>query len=376
MSHEIRTPMNAIIGLGGLLERTKLDIKQHDYVEKINNSARNLLGIINDILDFSKIEAGKLDIEKVGFNIDEVLSNLSSVVSMKAFEKGVEFAILRDADLPEQLIGDPLRLNQILLNLSNNAIKFTDEGEIVLNIEMLNQTEHNVNVQFTVKDTGIGMTEEQVSRLFKAFSQADTSITRKYGGTGLGLTISKKLVDMMDGHIQVESVYGEGTSFIFDMPFGIGNAEKDKSSFIPESVKELKIAVIDDNETALIVYQNYLRIMPQKVDYFTSGEAFLEVWELGKYDLLFMDYLMPGLDGIETWIKVKSMAQEVELPKIIMVTAYGKEEVVKEATEAGIQSILMKPVTHSTLFDTLIQTVSNDEWGASKEKQKGIKSFK
>ncbi len=213
---------------------------------------------------------------------------------MKAFEKGVEFAILRDADLPEQLIGDPLRLNQILLNLSNNAIKFTDEGEIVLNIEMLNQTEHNVNVQFTVKDTGIGMTEEQVSRLFKAFSQADTSITRKYGGTGLGLTISKKLVDMMDGHIQVESVYGEGTSFIFDMPFGIGNAEKDKSSFIPESVKELKIAVIDDNETALIVYQNYLRIMPQKVDYFTSGEAFLEVWELGKYDLLFMDYLMPG----------------------------------------------------------------------------------
>ena len=370
MSHEIRTPMNAVIGLGGLLERTKLDIKQHDYVEKINNSAKNLLGIINDILDFSKIEAGKLDIEKIPFKVDDVLGNLSSVISMKAFEKGIEFAILKEANIAEQLIGDPLRLNQILLNLSNNAIKFTDEGEVVLNIEMVSSKAKEVKLKFVIKDTGIGMTEEQVGRLFKAFTQADTSITRKYGGTGLGLTISKKLIDMMKGNISVESEYGKGTSFIFEMPFEVVEAQEERMSIIPESIKDLKIAVIDDNETARIVYQNYLKVMPKEVQYYNSGETFLKDWKPGKFDLLFMDYRMPGLDGIETWMKVKNEESEQKLPKIIMVTAYGKEKVIKEATDAGIQSILMKPVTHSTLFDTLLQTVNNDEWGVVKRNRK------
>lgn len=369
MSHEIRTPMNAIIGLGGLLERTKLDIKQSDYVDKINRSARNLLGIINDILDFSKIEAGRLDIEKVDFNLDDTLSNISSIISMKAYDKGIEFAILRDKWVPKKLIGDPLRLNQILLNLSNNAIKFTEKGEVVLAIKPISRENKHMVIEFAVKDTGIGMTNDQLKRLFKAFTQADTSTTRKYGGTGLGLTISKSLSQMMGGTITVESDYGKGTVFRVQLPFEVSEENVIDKVILPNALEGLKVAVVEDNETAMEVYKSYLSVLPQKVDYFADAEAFVKEEEKTDYDLVLMDYKLPGMSGIDAWRHVKATHKN-HLPKIIMVTAYGREKVIDEANKAGIDSILMKPITNSTLFDSMIRTVLDDDRPTLKSKTK------
>ncbi len=251
MSHEIRTPMNAIIGLGALLEKTGLDIKQHDYVEKINRSAKNLLGIINDILDFSKIEAGKLSIESINFSLDEVLGNISSVIGMKSFEKGIEFLIVKESDVPDTLIGDSLRLNQVLLNLTNNAVKFTDEGEVSIRVSKVEENDSQIILRFSVKDTGIGMSNDQKNALFQAFSQADMSITRKYGGTGLGLAITKNLVEMMKGKINVISEQGSGSEFFFEIPFKYNSSVIRKSRIVPDYINDLKIAVLEDNETAL-----------------------------------------------------------------------------------------------------------------------------
>ena len=225
MSHEIRTPMNAIIGLNSLMETTELTLKQIDYVRKIGNSANNLLEIINDILDFSKIEAGKMKMETIEFDIDDVLDNITNVVGVKAFEKGIEFVIAKSVDVPKYIIGDPLRLGQIIINLTNNAIKFTEKGEVILRVKAEEFYDNKVNISVSVEDTGIGMTKEQLNQLFQAFTQADTSTTRKYGGTGLGLTISKNLVEMMGAKINVESTYGKGSRFFFNVVFEICSIE-------------------------------------------------------------------------------------------------------------------------------------------------------
>ena len=257
MSHEIRTPMNAIIGINELLKRTTLNRKQLDYTSKMETSAKNLLSLINDILDFSKIEAGKLDLEIIDFNLEEVLDNVSNIIGSKAFEKGLEFVIDKDFQIPLNLKGDPLRLQQVLINLVNNAIKFTEEGEVVIKVKCEELDNTNIKLTFEINDTGIGMTPEQNSKLFKSFSQADISTTRKYGGTGLGLAISKNIIELFGGTIDVISEYGKGSSFYFTVNFELGIINE-KNNIIPEILKDMKVLVVDDNMSAIKVMENYL----------------------------------------------------------------------------------------------------------------------
>ncbi|MGD9173436.1 MAG: PAS domain S-box protein, partial [Desulfobacterales bacterium] len=310
MSHEIRTPMNAVIGMTHLALKTKLTPKQQDYLHKIQSSANSLLGIINDILDFSKIEAGKMDMESVDFNLDEVLDNLGNLVSVKAQEKeDLEVLFATDQNVPRFLVGDPLRLGQVLINLANNAIKFTDAGEIVVSTELIQQSEDKVTLKFAVSDTGIGLTKDQAGKLFQSFTQADTSTTRKYGGTGLGLTISKRLVEMMDGDIRVESEPGQGSTFIFTAIFGAG-CEDLKKRFVPvHDLRGTKTLVVDDNPTSREILRDMLESFSFDVSLAASGqEGLAEIEKADKdkpFDLVIMDWKMPGMDGIEASRRIK-----------------------------------------------------------------------
>ena len=365
MSHEIRTPMNAIIGMAHLALKTELTPKQCDYLNKIQSSANALLGIINDILDFSKIEAGKLDMESVDFFLDDVLDDLANLITVKAREKeDLEVLFAPSYDVPRFLVGDPLRLGQVLINLANNAVKFTDSGEIVVTIDKVGQTDDQVTLQFSVSDTGIGMTEEQMDRLFQSFSQADTSTTRKYGGTGLGLAISKKLVSMMDGEIWVESARGEGTTFIFTADFGLG-AEKARRRFaLSSDLKGLKTLVVDDNETSRQILRDLLESFSFDVALSASGkEAITEIENADSrapFELVVMDWKMPEMDGIEAATRIKNHPDLSLIPAIILVTAYGREEIMQQADKAGLDGFLLKPVNPSVLFDAIMQAFGKE----------------
>jgi two-component system sensor histidine kinase/response regulator len=361
MSHEIRTPMNAVIGMAHLALKTELSPKQHDYLKKIDISAKALLGIINDILDFSKIEAGKLTMESVDFQLEDTLDNISTLVGIKTQEKGLELLFNTDPAVPTALVGDPLRLGQILVNLSNNAVKFTESGEIVVSTELLKKDDAQVTLKFSVRDTGIGMTAEQAARLFQPFVQADSSTTRKYGGTGLGLTISKRLAEMMGGEIWVESEPGRGSTFCFTADFGLGKEKAKKRFKLSADLRGMKVLVVDDNATSRDIFKEMLESFSFEVTLAVSGPEGLTQLEKASanrpFELVVMDWQMPGMDGIEASRRIKNHRGLSKTPAVILVTAYGREEVMQQAEEVGLEGFLLKPVSPSMLFDAIMQAL-------------------
>ena len=360
MSHEIRTPMNAIVGMTFLLNNTELTTKQKDYTQKILRSSQHLLGIINDILDFSKIEAGKLNIEQTEFRLHVVLENLYNMIGEKCSEKGLELIFDTDPKISDYLCGDPLRLGQVLVNYTNNAVKFTEKGEIIVRIKKIAQDGEQCTLRFEVEDSGIGLTDEQKALLFRPFQQADTSTTRKYGGTGLGLVISKQLATLMGGDVGVESTYGVGSTFWFTACL---KERKHKKSPLQSNIdiKGRRVLVVDDNAIARKVLQEMLISLTLRADEADSGKAALEMLrdaeqEKDPYDVIYMDMQMPFMNGIETWKQTAAM-QLSHMPRCIIVTAYGREEVFHEAEQAGIAQVLVKPTTPSTLLEATYQAL-------------------
>ncbi|MBF0446009.1 MAG: response regulator, partial [Magnetococcales bacterium] len=360
MSHEIRTPMNAIMGMGHLLLKTEISDKQRDYLKKIQGASRSLLGILNDILDFSKIEANKLHMESVEFKLEDVLKSVTDLIVAKTEEKGIEFLYHCHTDTPLNLIGDSLRLGQVLINLANNAVKFTESGEIVISVEPTHLTAKFVWLKFSVRDTGIGLTQEQIAKLFTAFSQADTSTTRRYGGTGLGLAICERLVGMMGGNIHVESEFGKGSVFSFTAAFEIQPKITDQPTKRRTTLGNLRVMVIDDNATSLKILKELLESFVFDVTTLQSGSEALNELELSikkgskPYDLIIIDMQMPHMDGIETSLNIKKIFAADKQPTMIMITAHSREDIIERAQRAGIDALLNKPISSSTLLDSIL----------------------
>lgn len=361
MSHEIRTPMNAIIGLARLCLGTELNAKQRDYIEKVFYSGQSLLGIINDILDFSKIEAGKLEMENIPFYLQEVLSRTQSMMEPKAEEKGLSLNIEFDS-VPGRLVGDPLRLNQVLLNLVSNAIKFTSQGKVSVKVNLLDTSDDNLRLEFSVQDSGIGMSPEQSSKLFQSFVQADTSITRQFGGTGLGLAISKNLVELMKGQIHVESELGAGTRFYFDALFGRAPAdtsEEHQAAYKISTLKELqgiKVLLAEDNLINQQVAQEILSQAGMQVSIANNGLEAIDMAQQENFDVILMDMQMPVMDGVTATMAITRLENYKNIP-IIAMTANAMEIDREECFKAGMVDHVPKPVDPEKLFASLLRWV-------------------
>ena len=363
MSHEIRTPMNAILGMSQLALQSGLNETQARYVHHVQRAAESLLSILNDILDLSKIEAGHLEIERVEFDIDEVLDRLASIIGLKAEEKGVELVYAMPPRLPRRLLGDPTRLGQVLLNLASNAVKFTERGEVLLSVAQGVREDGAIQLVFEVSDTGIGLKPEEIARLFQPFTQADSSTTRRFGGTGLGLVICRRLVQLMGGEITVDSQPGRGSRFRFTARFGLPEAAAAPQRGF-EQLQGLRVLVVDDNECAREQMAHMARAMALDAATAADGaHALAAIAEADRADrsfnLVLLDWKMPGMDGVEVARQLAGMSLRHQPPSVLMVTAFSRDEARRRASAAGapVAAMLAKPVTPSTLLDACLEVL-------------------